>query len=300
MEYKFIILPRPRTGGTLLATMLNSHHQISMGYELFPKLLEDDDGNAYGISNLIAQLDKTQVKDNEGWLKSLPKGNFRTFVARARRSGIEPDNILVALKNGHNQYQDFTSFHNRILFIESLLREQAKKKGAKFFGSKLRSDPFKIFNYFPKAIYLMMLRDGRDILDSRMDVGNFETEPRAFAKEWSEDLEKFSSFLRISKALGCLVRYEELVNEPRKVLKSIMDMAELDLDERMINFTEVDQPLFRNSHGHLSAKQLQLGLQPTSIGRWRRGLSKSVVEQFEQEAHVTLRDYGYLNELYTP
>jgi hypothetical protein len=82
-EIKIFIIPRGRTGGTLLATMLNAHRQISMGYELYPDKLSDERGAPYAIEDLIQRLRASAADEPEQWLNRLERSNFRTFCARA-------------------------------------------------------------------------------------------------------------------------------------------------------------------------------------------------------------------------
>jgi hypothetical protein len=292
----FFIIPRGRTGGTLLATMLNAHPQISMGYEMYPHLLLCSNRHPYCLKELVTRLNKSQKNDNELWVKSLEQDNFRVFASRARRSGIEPKILLEALRNCIKGGGSLTSLDGRLDFIDILLELQASNCGKQFVGSKMRVDPEDLHRRHPKAIYLMMVRDGRDVLDSRLKVGKFNTSPNRCAQEWCADLLGFEEFLKQTGANGCFVSYEKLVANPKEILTSIMGMASLPFDPIMVDFTDTKQPLFTNSHGHLSSEQLSKGLNDSSVGRWRNGLTKEEVDSFMEIAEKTMFRFGYIQE----
>lgn len=139
----------------------------------------------------------------------------------------------------------------------------------------------------------MMLRDGRDVLASRLNVGNFRQSPTDVAREWTEALGDFEQFLRQTDATGQLVRYEALVSDPQASLAPIVGLLGLEFDPRMVAFEQQDQPLFRNPHGQLSARQLQAGLSDASIGRWTGELSRAQLDEFMAIAGPTLARFGY-------
>lgn len=292
-EFKFFIIPRGRTGGTLLATMLNAHPRVSMGYEIYPDLLQRTDGAAYTPAELIDRLEASRSDDNESWVKALSRDGFRTFAARARRSGIEPQLLLDALSAFAAEGRTLERLDQKLDLIDNLLRRQGEQAGKPYLGSKMRVEPEVLFARHPSAVYLMMLRDGRDVLDSRMKVGNFRTSPADCAREWRDDLLGFEAFLASSGARGCLVAYEQLVSDPESVLRPIMALAELEFDPLMVDFVKAEQSLFDNAHGHLSARQLSAGLSDASVGRWRDGLDAEQLRAFTEVAGDTLLHYGY-------
>ncbi|MDB4470715.1 sulfotransferase [Deltaproteobacteria bacterium] len=293
-DFKFFIIPRARTGGTLLATMLNAHPEISMCYEIYPDLLLDSGGSAFVPKELLRRLKIARRADFESWVKALGRDNFRVFAARARRSGIEPPALLLALKDFVKGKRSLDMLDDRLDLIDLLLHGQAKHVGKGYVGGKMRTEPNVLYRRHPQAVFLMTLRDGRDVLDSRLKVGSFKATPADCAHEWCDALETFEGFLRDTGAKGCLVRYEDMVAAPEKLLTPVMALAGLSFDPLMVNFTQVAQPLFKNAHGHLSAKQLSGGLNSSSIGRWRNGLSSQQVDEFMAIAGDEMRRYGYV------
>jgi len=122
------IIPRGRTGGTLLTTMLNSHSDISMGYEIYPDRLEDENGKSYIVTKLLEMLRRTKHKDPDIWFKQLERNNFRVFCARARRSGLELTDILSQIEIFVANKLKINSLYERLDFIDALLLLQARKQ----------------------------------------------------------------------------------------------------------------------------------------------------------------------------
>jgi hypothetical protein len=292
-NFKFFIIPRARTGGTLLATMLNAHPRVTMGYEIYPHLLLDSSDTPFLPSILIQRLTAAKTTQNEQWVKSLENDNFRVFASRARRSGLEPQILIDVIAKFEKEGQNLESLGGRLDLIDALLERQAIDANKPFVGGKMRVEPEMLFVRHPEAVYLMMLRDGRDVLDSRLKVGDFKATPESCAREWSEDIIGFEDFLKKTGARGCLVPYEKLVNNPEKVLFSIMEMAGLEFHPQMVDFTNANQPLFNSSHGHLSANQLSEGLSAASIGRWKNGLSSKQLKEFMSVASGLMIRFGY-------
>ncbi|HIB01017.1 MAG TPA: hypothetical protein EYO31_03795, partial [Phycisphaerales bacterium] len=148
-DFKFFIIPRSRTGGTLLATMLNAHPEVSMGYEIYPDLLIGADGNPFLSTELIQRLDNSRTADNEQWVKSLEIDNFRTFASRARRSGLEPQTLIDILIQFDSEGNSLELISGRMDFIEALLNRQAYEVNKPFVGGKMRVDPEILFARHP-------------------------------------------------------------------------------------------------------------------------------------------------------
>jgi hypothetical protein len=287
------IIPRGRTGGTLLTTMLNAHPNISMGYEIYPDRLIDEKGEPYNINNLLEILKKTEHKDSEQWIKKLERNNFRTFCARARRSGLDMHDILIQVEYFASNNTALDLLDNRLDFIDGLLLQQAKKQNKEYVGSKMRVDPSILYKRHPRALQIMMLRDGRDVLDSRLNVGKFNTSPKDCAFDWVNSLREFEKFSKNSGALTELVCYEKLVEDPKLVISNILKKLNMPFSENILHFERYEQPLFQKPHGHLSHRQLKEGLKTDSVGRWKKNLTKEQLEEFIMIAGPTLKYYGY-------
>ena len=290
---KIFIVPRGRTGGTLFATMLDAHPGLKMGYEIYPDRLCDKSEVGYKLSFVISMLEESRQGDSLAWMKAMPRENFRIFCARARRSGLEPECILEELLRFKKIGGNFGNMEGRLNFIDRLLDVQRLQAGKSFSGSKMRVDPFVLHKRHPDTAYYMMLRDGRDVLDSRLKVGNFQTSAEECARDWLKSLEEFEHFLDQSGVRGCLVRYEELVYKPEETLREVLSHSSLDFHQDMIAYLEKYPALFNAPHGHLSVKRIAEGLNDRTIGRWKKGLNSKDLDTFMSIAGRAMKRYGY-------
>jgi len=288
------IIPKGRTGGSLLATMLNAHSSISMGYELYPDKLINDDGTYFTIQILANLISSSRLYDSDNLnIKSIKYNNIKTFCARSARSGITLGDIVNAL-NFFNKNTILNNLDSKLDFIDRLLIIQKNKYKKIIVGSKMKVDPYILYKRNPQAVFLMMVRDGRDVLASRLTNGNFNTNPTECAHDWVNSINDFQNFLRIPKVKGVFIKYEDLVLNSKKSLSIICELLNIEYEESMTNYLSRQQPLFMNSYGQLSAAQIQDGLNSNSIGKWKRILSKKDVLTFEMIAREKLIEYRYL------
>ncbi len=286
------IIPRPRTGGTLLASMLNAHSQISFCYEIFPELLVDNQGVPFVADDLIARLDALSDLAPETVIKELKRDNFRVFAARARRSGLEPADLRMVLSGFKGI--TFSTDNVRLSFVEALMRFQGNKDATPIVGAKMKAASDLLISRHPEATFLMVVRDGRDVFASRRTKGNFSKTPQETAKDWIEGLEHFRTSYLNHAAKAHFVKYENLVANPKEELSKVTDLMGLDFENEMIRFEQSQQKIFLSAHGHLSAEQLKAGLNNDSVGKWSAILSSEDVAQFEETGRSQLEDFGYI------
>jgi hypothetical protein len=122
--------------------------------------------------------------------------------------------LLALLRSFRAAGRRLTGPDDQLDLIDTLLIQQANAVGKPIVGSKMRVDPLILHRRHPRALFLMMLRDGRDILASRLHVGNFRQSAADVAREWSASLADFERFLQETDAMGQLVPYEALVGDP--------------------------------------------------------------------------------------
>ena len=286
------IIPRSRTGGTLFATMLGAHPGLSMAYEIYPEKLCDSHGKPFAISELITTLKASYDVSAATWVKQLPNNNFRVFCARARRSGLEPEIILEELSNFYSAGGHFNDLYGQLDFIDLLLNRQRTLAKKQFCGGKMRVDPFILQARNPNSTFFMMIRDGRDVFDSRQNTGDLKLSAEECARDWVTSILEFENFL-CHGANGCFIKYEELVVNPEAMLKQAFSHLPIDYHENMLNYVESNPALLNAPHGHLSANQIFEGLNSSSIGRWKRSSKKEDIQTFMSIAKETMLKFGY-------
>ena len=85
------------------------------------------------------------------------------------------------------------------------------------------------FELFPTAYLLIMVRDGRDVVESR--VRSFHCTYEVATRDWCGAAREILAFDRVQRGLASryrIIRYENLVDDPVTSLREIIDFLELD------------------------------------------------------------------------
>lgn len=295
-EPPIFLVPMGRTGGSLFITILDAHPQIAMSYEIFQDRLLDVAGKPVETAWAISALRRAADGDENRWIKGIPEKNFKTFVARAHRAGVEVRELLEELESFHKEGGTFDNITGRLDFIDRLMIFKMRKFGKQYWGGKAATvNPRELYRRHPQACFFIMIRDGRDVLASQLNVGNFQTSAEECAQQWRNHILDFRDFRRECQARTMEIHYETLVEDPQSVLRNVCEFIGVDYDPAMLMYHKQDLTLFRNPHGHLSHKQISLGLNKNSIGRWKRDLSTEDTGIFEAINSDLLAESGYLD-----
>jgi hypothetical protein len=195
-------------------------------------------------------------------------------------------------------------------FVGALLGEAGRRRGKRFVGEKVpgyvRRMP-SLHGLFPSARFIHIIRDGRDVALSMLDwitperwLGRlplWEQEPVAVcALNWRREV---LGGVRGRDKVGsdrCLeVRYEDLVEAPEPIMRSIADFLDLPFDMAMLEYhkgrTRHDPRLWSKDRW----------LPPTAgLRYWRGGLSPRDLQLFEVLAGDLLASFGYALAADTP
>jgi hypothetical protein len=145
---------------------------------------------------------------------------------------------------------------------------------------------------FPTARFVHLIRDGRDVALSYLDMKRTHRHAATCAYVWSREV---GSAFRQGKRLGDRryfeLRYEDLLDEPERELRRLCEYVGLPFEEAMLEHNEHDLeklPVrFRSMHSRLA-------LPPTKgLRNWREEMSPSEVAEFEAIAGAELRSAGY-------
>ncbi len=289
--------PVGRSGGTLFVTMLDAHPDLAMSYEIYEDRLLDVSGQPMVPQAIATELEQRRPADHnqDAWIKALADRNLQVFMWRARRAGLDVDEVLAQFHEFAEAGKTFRTLDGRLELIERLMIYKMTKLGKKVWGGKAAVDPRALHTRHPDASFFIMVRDGRDILASRLNTGEFETDPRKVADEWVGMLSDFHAFASQANVRAMEIRYEKLVDEPEHVLREVCEQVGVDYSPLMLSYHEQDMSLFRNPYGHLSHHQIARGLNTETIGRWRRDLSTEQVDAFCEVAGELLDKLGYLS-----
>jgi hypothetical protein len=240
---------------------------------------------------LIPRFGKLDNRENrrkimEVWLKS--KG--------FRRSGLDgkalTEKVLSDCRNGGD-------------FIRFTMDEIARKQGA---GRWAVYDPDNVLHIarvkrdIPQALFIHIIRDGRDIALSLKTMGGFKPLPwdrsqrslLATAAYWRWVVHRGRENSRVAPNDYIEVRYEDLVSNPRRILARLSEFLEHDLDYDRIQGASLGRLRESNS----SFRGMAGEEQTSPVQRWKQRLSSSDIAGIEMLAGDCLVENGY--ELVTP
>lgn len=147
---------------------------------------------------------------------------------------------------------------------------------------------------FPRARFVHLIRDGRDVALSYLSVPWGPTTIWQAAHKWRRDV---TGGRRDGRALGTAkyveVRYEELVLSPREVLKRVCAFAGLGFAEEMLDYhrdamARIQSPADGTKFHASASRPLATGLRD-----WHSQMPEADVMAFEAVAGDLLSELGY-------
>ncbi|MSX01995.1 MAG: hypothetical protein F2813_02430 [Actinobacteria bacterium] len=160
----------------------------------------------------------------------------------------------------------------------------------------------------PDSRLIFLLRDGRDVVDSWLDAyadGSWASQDGAYSVtpedrlafiRWQAAVWKYrtevvsAAYDRHDPARRAMVRYEELLAEPQRVVGELLEMLGIDCDPELL-----DEIVRAESHANVPDDQKGSGkeIRRASPGGWREHLSEREIEALDAEIGGILRNYGY-------
>ena len=263
-----VVLGVSRSGTTLLKQMLDRHPRLAIPTEsYFLPQLWDRHGERPGREAFLADLDR---------------------LARLRDWGIgraEVDERLPATPTFAEA-------------IQAIYRAYADSRGKPRFGDKTPSYMQRLdvlARAFPDALYVHLIRDGRDAALSFLALtrkARFNpARPRSvgsFAAQWRREVEDARRFGRERVAGRYLeMGYGDLVADPEGTLGAACEFLGLEFDTAMLDYhREIDAGTLRD-HPRLA--------EPPTAGlrSWRKEMGPRQLALFEAVAGELLGDLGY-------
>jgi hypothetical protein len=182
--------------------------------------------------------------------------------------------------------------------VRNIFDLYARERGKPRYGDKTPSYvqciPL-LAGLFPESRFVHIVRDGRDVALSILELGFGAETIEEAALEWMQRVRRGR---RAGRHLGSdrylEVRYESLVGEPEEALFRICEFLGLDFDQAMLRyFDRVDDSLRgldekrRRYHRHVHRPPT------TGLRDWRRQMVPGQVVAFEAIAGNVLEEFGY-------
>ena len=280
---------RSRTGTTLLATILDSHPRISMGYELVPTGLPP-------LPEAIACLRRAAGAGGDSpaeLLRADPAtADLGLFVIHASWVLVELDELIGLLEQqlAAGGATAFGVKHAARLAM-AVVERKREKEGTALTGFKVQTPRFGTFRrLFPGSAFIAILRDPRDVVASQLGRG-FRRSVEEMALHWHDYYAAFFRFARLHRGRTLAVRYEDLVRAPEAEYTRIFGLLGLEYGDEVRHYWDSKASVHHTRHNNAPA----VAREPftSSLERWRQDLEASDVATVERVCGRLMARLGY-------
>jgi len=274
----FFIFGCPRSGTSLLSTMLGTHPRLAIPYE----------------SHLYDSIYPIVQRYNDPCRQSV-RTRLVSEILRSEhiRRWTPPPSLPETLKAIHRD-----DFHG---IVEGVMRAWAQSQGKVRWGEKTPQHTLHwrtISAGFPGLQVIHLIRDGRDVALSYKTAFFGPKHVYSLARRW---LEYLSAAEEARASLGdqafLQVRYEDLVSDPKQELRRICSF----LGEEFAPSMLVSYQDKRTYHAdQRNARNLRLPVMSHNSGKWRTEMTARDLRIFEALAGASLARYAYPRALSEP
>ena len=267
------IVGAPRSGTTLLAVLFDRHSRIAIPPEtqFFSEFL-----NKYSIE--IERDSHQKIVD-----KAL---NFK----RISDLNLNRDDLL------DEYFEKEKTLPNLLASILICYARQKKKKRS---GEKTpRHVEYipEIINYFPEAKIICILRDGRDVVRSLLNVSWAEPQnPRRFSifcMEWSDMYDKLVAYTnRYPSDQITLIKYEDLLVNPEQEMRRLCRFVDEDYEPGQLN-PESNSNVVPEWEDQWKGKSLG-DFDTSRIQAWKKDADQIQIWRMNNMMGKTLKKAGY-------
>lgn len=267
-----------RSGTTLVRAIVDAHPDMSVPDE----------------SNFVPALGRMRARyeGSDGFAGPLLLDDLFE-QRRFRRWRLSRDDVQIAF--------DAAPPANYAEAVRMLFALYARRNGKRRYGDKTPSyvlDIPLLAELFPESRFIHVIRDGRDVSLSMLDVDFGPRSVGAAAQLWKAHVTAGrDSGRRLGADRYREVRYEDLLDEPETVVQSICAFIDLPFDPEMLRYFERADNITSPS----AWSRRHIVLPPTKgLRDWRRQMPKKEVALFEELAGDLLTELGYQRALDAP
>lgn len=156
------------------------------------------------------------------------------------------------------------------------------------------------------ASFLHLIRDGRDVACSYVDVNKLDTSSRykpklttnikEIALEWEENNIKVLDFFKNITNESLTIRFEDLILETKKTLNQVCEFLSVPFNENMLQYYKQNNSKLNEPQATIDWKKKTKEKPDISrIGRFKEQLSPQEIIEFNTIANKTLRAFNYIN-----
>lgn len=274
----FFIMGSGRNGSTLLASILNNHHQLFLPPEQYalPYTIEEWHLNPFKRwkTYSIEQLEKYATL-NQNW--SLTNLDYQEITKRVLKKSNEPIGPAFLIRN-----------------IFKLYAESKQKKGFKVIGdhSPISTTYYEyVISEFSQSKFIFLLRHPLDVILSYSKIPKNKAHNPEFACwKWNNSIKAYDYLI----SEGCevlLILYEKFVRDPNHIISQI---------ESFLGVKIIKLDGLRNSEndalgtaGMEIHKNLYNPINPNSINKWKKELNPELIKNLKPKLLKNAERFNY-------
>ena len=277
-----------------MVTILDAHPDIAMSYELYPNLLTPLIQGKLSTGDFFEILSKS--KKGKKLEKKPENKSVRIFVNRCPRGGLERRDLISLLEEHLASGDGFVDIAGCLRFIERCAVKKMMTEGKSQWGLKCKKNFNEYIHIWPRARFLNMVLDGRDVLSSQLNTGSFNKTPIDVGRGWTNVHKKFRALVEDPKVRAYEAYYERLVCEPEEEARKICEFLEVPFYNAMLSFYQRNLTIYKSPKGHLSINRITKPIDTSKIGRCKKELTDEELDEFYSIAKEALIKFGYLQE----
>jgi hypothetical protein len=285
-----------RSGTTLTSVVLDSHPDLVVGPEL--DFTEPRNLGPYIVESADLLLAGDPRVQGPGVETADPDWYFGVqFVKQCHRFGVEYRDVRDVVQQVIEVLgTDVVEFDDRCHVLHRVGELRRRQTGMKRWGIKVQRQIHRVDDFarmFPRAHFIHVVRDGRDVAASNITGGQewaYKTAEEA-AAGWLGVVERPHTVAPEGRYLE--IRYEDLVGNPGNTLRKVTEFLGIRWDDALLRHSELPHSLFDNPYDHPSAEAATQALSTAKVGRHKQELSADQIARFEALAGHELTRLGY-------
>lgn len=265
-EEPFFIIGSGRSGNTLLRSILVSSNEISIPPEsyVWPRIIRKFSTYSFLPWDVLSSIVISEFE------------SFKEFYTWEI-------NIHSAYLKAKNLPKTQRTLSNVLNIVYSTYNDEKNIKVNRW-GDKTPINTIyinKILKIFPKAQYIHILRDPRDVVCSYVKAGLYDNYEDA-ASFWKEATKKAEWLKRkLPKNQFYEIKYENLVQNPEHEIKEICKFLNITYSDKLLNFWKNTESLGDVKYGN-HHKNVGNPISASSIGKWKEVLSNEDLDKINR------------------
>jgi hypothetical protein len=265
----------PRSGTTLLRTMLHCHPEIAIPRE-----------TRFVLEAWVRRRQFGDLREVEN-RRRLGRWIFKRKSSQGDRLGLDPNQAIERLAEAPPTVGSLlaTCF---IMFAE---RHGKPRWGDKrpMYAAQIGA----IWDLFPQAQFIHVVRDPRACVASLRKLGWYEGQIAPMVELWERSLNAVNaSWPNVAGDQLLELKYEDLVTEPEATLARVAAFTRISGDDEAIS-QMLAYHEFRETRSQRYHANLERPLDPTRLTSWKGALAPTEIAFVETAAASLMRQWGY-------